>query len=125
MRKMSIDPSLIMCKVPRFVVFIRGIRRDTATDRGLNYLQNQTLSGVVDAYSRPDLRKPIDSPLKFVAELDHRGTRTGNRRKFSRIWSWILGRNYQGQRELKPSPEWRLESEFPRRHFLIVYGRKV
>jgi hypothetical protein len=125
MRKMSIDPSFIMRKVPRFVVFIRGIRRDTATDRGLNYLQNQTRSGAVDAHSRPDLRKPIDSPLKFVAELYHRGTRTGNSRQFSRFWSRILERNFQGQRELKPSLEWRLESEFPRRHFLIIYDRNV
>ncbi|KAJ7487072.1 hypothetical protein FB451DRAFT_1363199 [Mycena latifolia] len=48
----------------------------------LHYAQGPTTrSGAVDAHSRPDLRKPIDSPLKFVAELDHCGTRTWNSRQ--------------------------------------------
>jgi hypothetical protein len=85
MRKMSIDPSFIMRKVPRFVVFIHRIWRDAATDRGLNCLQNRTPAEAVDTHSRPDLRKRLDSPLKFVAELDYFGTPTGDSRQFARV----------------------------------------
>ncbi|KAF7371609.1 hypothetical protein MVEN_00016400 [Mycena venus] len=94
----------------------------------LHYAQdptNQTRSGAADAHSRPDLRKPIDSLLKFVAELDCCGTRTGDRRQLACLWSRILQRNFQGQRELKVSLEWRLQSELPRRHLLVEYDRNI
>ena len=95
MRKMLIDPSFIMRKVPSFVVFVPGIRRDAAADGRLNYLVNQTRLEVVDAHSRPDLRKPVDSPLKFVVELKHSGTQSGNSLQFARIQTQILGRTFQ------------------------------